>query len=344
MIRVSITGASGYAGGELLRLLLGHPGVRVAQVLSASRTGKFVHTVHPNLAGLTDLKFDHPEALEECDVLFLCEPHGKAAGRIERFASLAERIIDLSADFRLGAPEDYQKWYAWEHPAPEWLPRFVYGLPEFFREELKGARYASGVGCNATVTNFALAPLARSGLLERAVVEVKVGSSEAGARPTESSHHPERAQALRVFSAAGHRHQAEVRRLLGEDFELHFSVVSVPLVRGAFATAHCFLKEPLCEKDLWKLYRGAYGKEPFVRLVSRKTGIHRYPEPAILAGTNFCDVGFAADPGSPGNRVVVMAALDNLVKGAAGSALQCFNLMTGQDEREGLTFPGLHPL
>ncbi len=344
MIRASLTGGSGYVGGELLRLLLGHPGVEIAQAASASRTGKFVHTAHPNLRGVTDLKFTHPEALEPCDVLFLCEPHGKAAGRIETFASLAKKIVDLSADFRLESPAAYEKWYGWTHPAPDWLPRFTYGLPEFFREELKGADYASGVGCNATVTNLALAPLARSGLLERAVVEVKVGSSEAGARPTEASHHPERAQAVRPFKLAGHRHQAEVRRVLGEGFELHFSVTSVPLVRGAAATAHCFLTEPLEEKDLWKLYRSAYGSEPFVRLVAQKTGIHRYPEPALLAGTNFCDVGFAADPGSPGNRVVVTAALDNLVKGAAGSALQCMNLMTGLDEGEGLSFPGLHPL
>ncbi len=344
MIRVSLTGGSGYAGGELLRLLLGHPGVEIAQVASASRAGKFVHSVHPNLRGVTNLKFTHPDALDPCGVLFLCEPHGKAAGRIERFARIGERIIDLSADFRLSSPADYEKWYGWTHPAPEWLPRFVYGLPEFFREELKGARYASGVGCNATAANFALAPLARAGLLERAVVEVKVGSSEAGARPTEASHHPERAQALRPFTPAGHRHQAEVRRVLGEEFELHFSVTSVPLVRGAAATAHCFLREPLSEKDLWKLFREAYAAEPFVRIVKQKTGIHRYPEPAILAGTNFCDVGFAADPGSTGNRVVVFSALDNLVKGAAGSALQCLNLMAGLDEREGLTFPGLHPL
>ncbi|RME45541.1 MAG: N-acetyl-gamma-glutamyl-phosphate reductase, partial [Caldilineae bacterium] len=196
--------------------------------------------------------------------------------------------------------------------------------------------------CNATVTNLALAPLADAGLLESAVVDVKVGSSEGGARPSESSHHPERSGAVRSFKPTGHRHQAEIRQALGNAFDLHFSVTAIELVRGALATCHCFLNRSLAERDLWKLYRAAYGKEPFVRLVKSRTGIHRYPEPKWLAGSNFCDIGFEVDAGS--NRVVVIAAIDNLMKGAAGSAVQAMNLMCGFDERAGLTFPGLHPV
>ena len=343
-LKASIVGGSGYVGGELLRCLLGHPRVSVAQVTSSSQAGRFVHVPHPNLRGATDLKFAHPDALEPCELLFLCRPHGYAAKRIERFAGMAERIIDCSADFRLHDPAVYRKWYGEDHPAPEWLDRFAYGLPERFRDEIAGARYVSGVGCNATVTTLAVAPLADAGLLERVVADVKVGSSEAGAVPSQSSHHPERSGAVRSYKPTGHRHQAEVRQALGEAFALAFSVTSVELVRGALVTAHCFLKAPVTDKEIWKLYRAAYRAEPFVRIVKQKTGLYRYPEPKILAGTNFCDVGFEVDTGSDGNRVVVVAAIDNLMKGAAGSAVQSMNVMMGWDETLGLGFPGLHPI
>ncbi len=343
-LSVSILGGSGYVGGELLRLLLDHPRVEVSQVTSQSQAGRFVHHSHPNLRGRTDLKFVHPEAMTPCDFLFLAQPHGFAAGKIEDLTGFAERLVDCSADFRLRDPVQYKKWYGEEHPNASWLSRFVYGLPELNREELREARFASGVGCNATVTTFALMPLARAGLLTRVVVDVKVGSSEGGARPTDGSHHPERSGAVRSFKLTGHRHQAEIRQNLGAEFDLNFSVTSVELVRGALATAHCFLSETLEEKDVWKLYRQTYRDERFVRLVKQKTGIFRYPEPKVLSGTNYCDVGFELDPGTDPQRVVAVAAIDNLMKGAAGSAVQTLNVMMGWDEAEGLGFPGLHPL
>jgi N-acetyl-gamma-glutamyl-phosphate/LysW-gamma-L-alpha-aminoadipyl-6-phosphate reductase len=341
-LTVSIVGGSGYVGGELLRLLLFHPHVTVKQITSTSQTGRYVYTVHPNLRGVTSLQFVHPDALEPADLLFLAMPHGQAAQTIERYAALAERIVDCSADFRLRDPAVYARWYGGDHPSPAWLDRFVYGLPERTRAALTRARYASGVGCNATATILALAPLADAGLLTQAVVEVKVGSSEAGAQPTASSHHPERSGAVRSFKPTGHRHQAEVIQALGNQFDLHFSVTAVELVRGVLATAHCFLNRPVEEKELWKLYRAAYRDEPFIRLVKSSTGLHRYPEPKLLAGSNYCDVGFEVDPDT--GRVVVMAAIDNLMKGAAGSAVQSMNVMLGWDETAGLTFPGLHPV
>ena len=191
------------------------------------------------------------------------------------------------------------------------------------------------------MTNLALGPLADAGSLKQVVIEVKAGSSEAGAQATASSHHPERSGVVRAFKPIGHRHQSEIIQALGDDFDLHFSVTSVEMVRGVQATCHCFLTEPMPEKEIWQLYRTAYRGEPFVRLVKSRTGIHRYPEPKLLAGSNFCDVGFELDPDS--NRVVVLAALDNLMKGAAGSAVQSLNVMMGWDENAGLTFPGLHP-
>ncbi|MBK9189590.1 MAG: N-acetyl-gamma-glutamyl-phosphate reductase [Phycisphaerales bacterium] len=339
-VRCSIIGASGYTGGELIRLLLDHPQAEVAQVTSRRQVGAFVHTSHPNLRGRTKLQFVSPDQVEKCDVLFLCLPHGEASRSIEKYAGLAERVVDLSADFRLRDPAAYRRWYAEDHAAPAWLDRFVYGLPELQRERLRGAKLASGVGCNATAVNLALLPLARAGLIRSAVADLKVGSSEAGAEPSATSHHPEKSGTVRTFAPAGHRHQAEVAQELGA-FELHMSVTSVELVRGVLCTAHVFSTRALTEKEVWSLYREAYRGEPFVRIVKDKSGIHRYPEPKILGGTNWCDVGFEVDEAT--GRIVVISAIDNLMKGAAGSAVQCMNLMCGFEERAGLGFAGLHP-
>ncbi|MCB8981218.1 MAG: N-acetyl-gamma-glutamyl-phosphate reductase [Ardenticatenaceae bacterium] len=340
-INVSIVGGSGYVGGELLRLLLGHPHLSVQQITSQQNAGSFVHGVHPNLRGATRLKFSSVETLEPCDLLFLALPHGRAAEQIEQFASLAPRIIDLSADFRLHDSAAYEEWYGRSHPAPEWLGKFVYGLPELHRKELREANYVSGVGCNATAVNLALAPLAREGLIRQAIIEVKVGSSEGGNSFSAASHHPERSGALRSFAPTGHRHQAEMVQELG-NFELHFSATAVELVRGILCTAHVFLNQDVTEMEMWKLYRATYGSEPFVRLVNERKGIYRYPEPKILAGSNFFDVGFAKDERS--GRIVVLSAIDNLMKGAAGTAVQAMNLMLDYPETTGLTFTGLHPI
>ncbi len=339
-LRVSIVGGSGYGGGEVLRLLLDHPGVEVAQVTSRTKADVFVHSVHPNLRGRTTLQFVPPDTPGACDVLFLCLPHGEAAAAIDRYAALAPRIIDLSADFRLRDAADYQRWYGEPHPAPAWLDRFVYGLPELHRDRIRGARLVSGVGCNATAMNLALLPLAAKGLIRSVVCDVKVGSSEAGNAVSPASHHPERAGAVRSYAATGHRHQAEVRQELG-DFDLHVSMTAVEMVRGVLCTAHVFPTRPLEERELWSLFRERYSAEPFVRIVKDRASIYRLPEPRILAGTNYADVGFERDPHS--DRIVVVSAIDNLMKGAAGSAVQCMNLMCGFEETAGLTFAGLHP-
>jgi N-acetyl-gamma-glutamyl-phosphate/LysW-gamma-L-alpha-aminoadipyl-6-phosphate reductase len=346
--RVAIVGGSGYTGGELLRLLLRHPGVEIAQVTSESHAGEFVHGVHPNLrpAGRsgTPLRFTTLSELAPCDLLFLALPHGRAQRQIERFAGLAGRIVDLSADFRLRDPESYRHYYGEAHAAPEWLERFVYGLPEINREALRGAHYASGVGCNATATILALLPIFRAGLVlpERPVVaDVKAGSSEGGASPTAASHHPERSGAVRSFAPTGHRHEAEVRQALGCP-GVYLSVTSIELVRGVLATAHAWVQPGLSDKELWRASRAAYSAEPFVRIVHERGGIYRHPEPKLLAGTNLADVGWDLEPAT--GRLVALAAIDNLGKGAAGSAVQCMNLMLGWDETTGLDFMGLHPV
>jgi N-acetyl-gamma-glutamyl-phosphate/LysW-gamma-L-alpha-aminoadipyl-6-phosphate reductase len=345
-VRCSVVGGSGYAGGDLLRLHLLHPDAEVHQVTSERFVGKFVHSLHPNLRKRTLLKFVSQEELEPCDLLFLCLPHGSAMGKIDRFTGLAPKLIDLSADFRLANPADYDVWYGHPHARPDLLGKFAYGICELHREEIRKANWVSSAGCNATATILGLHPLFRNGIAdpEKTVVEVKTGSSEGGNSSSEASHHPERAGCVRSYRPTVHRHVAEMQQELGggAPVRIHFSATSIDMVRGILATCHVFMKENLDEKAIWRLYREAYGNEPFIRIVKEREGIYRYPEPKLLSGTNFCDIGFEKDPHS--NRVVVMSAIDNLMKGAAGQAVQAFNIMHGFDETTGLEFPGLHPI
>jgi N-acetyl-gamma-glutamyl-phosphate/LysW-gamma-L-alpha-aminoadipyl-6-phosphate reductase len=353
-VRVSIAGGSGYTGGELLRILLGHPEAEVAQVTSERRAGKRVVGAHPNLRKLTNLTFSRVEELEPCDVLFLCLPHGASGEQIDQFLGVAPVIIDLSADFRLRNAADYPRWYGHDHPKPDLLSRFVYGIPELHRAEMETAQYISSAGCLATPTILGLYPLFKEGLvaLEKpAVVEVKTGSSGAGAEEGLASHHPERSGVMRSFKPTGHRHTAEVEQELSERPDeadhgrlpvISFSATAVEAVRGVLSTAHVFLNGLVTDRDLWQVYRKHYGQERFIRLVKESGGLYRYPEPKILTGSNFCDIGFELD--TRGDRVVVMAAVDNLMKGAAGQAVQAMNIRCGCPEDAGLEFPGLHPI
>ena len=340
-IRVGIIGGAGFTGGELLRLLSTHPHATVAWATSRGRTGWPVSTVHPNLRSVLDLAFIDPGEVDPVDVAFLCLPHGETAKNIERYAGLAHRVIDLSSDFRLRDADAYEQKYGQPHAAPHWLDRFIYGLPEAHRDELADACFISGVGCNATAMNLALLPLARVDAIERVIADVKVGSSESGAEASSASNHAERTNALRTFAPTGHRHAAEVRQLCG-DSPLHVTATTTDLVRGVLATCHVLTNRGLTDRDVWQIYRDAYADEPFVRIVRERRGLYRLPEPKILAGTNFADVGFAVEPGT--NRVVALCAIDNLGKGAAGSAVQSMNLACGFEESAGLTFPGLHPV
>lgn len=347
----AIIGGTGYTGGELLRILNAHPAAEVTQLTSRSRMGEFAHVPHPNLRNTRsgELQFIQPSDVKPCDVIFLCLPHGEASKQIDQWAALAPNIIDLSADFRLKDNAVYTRWYGEPHPRMDWVDKFVYGLPELTREKLRGAHYASGVGCNATATNLALLPLVKAGLVNwdmPVIADIKVGSSEAGAEATDASHHPERAGAVRVYAPAGHRHSAEVEQMIAAHDpqakpQLHMTATSIEMIRGASAAVHLFLKQPAQDKDLWKAYRSAYKNEPFVRIVKVANGIFRAPEPKILAGSNWADVGFYIS--DDGRKITALCAIDNLMKGAAGSAIQCLNIMQGWDERSGLEWPGLHP-
>lgn len=344
-MQVNIVGGSGYTGGELLRLLLSHPQVEIQGASSESLAGKPVGRAHPNLRGVTDLKFSKLDELAPADVAFLCLPHGRASERWATLLNLAPRIIDLSADFRLRDRGLYEKYYGHPHPHPALLDEFVYGMPELNRDAIRAAKRVACGGCNATATILGLYPLARAGLMDASapVVEVKAGSSEAGRRVSATSHHPERSGSVRAFAPTGHRHTAEIAEALGNGtpMPVHLSVTSVEMVRGAVATSHVFPSHDVSERDVWKIYREAFLDEPFMRLVKETRGAYRYPDPKLLAGTNFCDVGFEVD--EDGRRIVVVSAIDNLMKGAAGQAVQCMNLMHALDETSGLGFPGLHP-
>jgi len=344
MIRTSVIGGSGYTGGELLRLLIAHPEMELVQVTSRSHLGEYIYQVHPNLRKQTTLKFSDPAELETTDVLFLALPHGQAQHHIDNWAGVAQHIIDLSADFRLKDPDFYQKWYGQPHTAPDWLEKFVYGLPELHREELKSAKYVSGVGCNATASNLALLPLIQTDLLDISkdvIIEVKVGSSEGGASVNPGSHHAERSNVIRTYSTYGHRHTAEVIQESGIA-DLTMTMTSVDLVRGALATVHGTVKEGVSLKDLWQAYRPVVKENPFLRLVKERRGVYRVPEPKILAGSNYADLGF--DLNTETGHIISICAIDNLMKGAAGSAVQSMNLMLGFDEALGLDFMGLHPI
>jgi len=346
-LKVSIVGASGYAGGELLRILLFHPKVEVHQVTSLDFIDQPVSRVHPNLRGITNLTFSKTQDLTPCDILFITIPNGKSMTLMNQLIKIAPRIIDSGADFRLNSAKEWQKWYGNKHQAPELINKFVYGIPELRKEEIKKANYVAGPGCEAIVSILSLWPLIKNGVIEkeRIIIDAKMGSSQSGSSPKLSTHHPERRGVVRSYMPTGHRHTAEVEQELTVGNlkpEVFISATAIEMVRGLLVTIQAFLKQNLGEKEIWKIYREEYKNEPFIRIVKEYQGIYRYPEPKILQGTNFCEVGFEKDNSS--NRLVIIGAVDNLVKGTAGNSVQCMNLMAGFPETLGLEFPGLHPV
>ncbi len=344
MIRVVVVGGSGYIGGELLRLLLNHPQVAVTHVTSATLRGHRADSVHPNLRGQTDLKFSAAEDIGSSDVLVFATPHRVTMSLLPKLAPRARHVIDLSAGFRLRDPREYERHYGVKHAAPDLLADFVPGCPELARAALCSADRISVPGCTATAAIVALAPLAAERLIEPDVqVDARTGSSGAGSGRSAggtANTHAERSGAMRVFAPVGHRHEVEVAQLTG--LAVRMSATGVEAVRGVQVVCHARASAPLDEQTLRRVYRDRYRDEPFVRIVAHRHGHHRYPDPNVLLGSNYCDVGFAVS--SDGARVSAIAALDNLVKGGAGAAVQCLNIRMGWPERLGLEFSGLHPI
>lgn len=350
-MRIGIIGGSGYVGSELLRLLLVHPQADVTMVTSRQSVGEYVFNVHPNLRSITQLKFvpqDMAEMKKNCDLVFTATPHGGSVNLVPKLIEAGLKVIDMSADYRLKDPADYETYYGWKHAHPEMLKEAAYGLPELHREEIKNAKVVGCPGCMATSAILGLAPIVKAGLIDqnKIVVDLKVGSSGGGAKPSPSSHHPERFGGVRPYKPVGHRHIAEVEQelnaLTSEPVRISFTPHAVNMVRGILATIHTYPKQKIENKDIWRALRGMYGNEPFVRLVKYQKGPYQLPDPKITQGTNFCDVGFEIDEHA--NRLLLFSALDNMAKGAAGQAVQCMNIQMGIEETTGLKSTGFHPM
>jgi len=353
MVRVGVLAASGYIGGELLRLLLQHPEVDVTMATSRKSAGEYVFRVHPNLRGVTELQFspnDASKVIANSDVVFAALPHGESVKMVPQIADAGLKVIDLSADFRLSDKGQYPNWYGYVHPRPDLLEKFVFSIPEINGDQVKGARLVSSPGCMAITAILALAPLLKEKALgidrDHVVVDAKVGSSGAGGKPSLSTHFSERFSVVRPYKPTGHRHSAEIEQALaaitGEQVKVSMSAHAVNMVRGILVTSHVFTAGPVKPIDVWKAYRSMYTGRYFVRLVRDKQGPFRLPDPKLVIGSNFCDIGFEIEERT--GRLVALSATDNLIKGAAGNAIQSMNLMLGLEEKTGLAMAPLHPV
>jgi len=340
-LRIGIFGGSGYGGSELLRILLFHPNVEVAFVTANEQAGKSVSEVHRNLNGLTKLIFTSaPEdltTLNNVDCVFLALPHGQAMDVVPKLPSTV-KAIDLSGDFRLRNQEEFEKHYKQSHTAMSAQSDFVYGLTETNREAIKHARFIANPGCFATATLLGLAPLVANDLIDgRVIVDAKTGSSGSGAKAAANTHHPQRMNSFYAYKPFTHQHVPEIEQELKSvgdwTSELVFMTHSLPVARGIFASIYVEAKKPLNEIELNSLFADFYRESFFVRLVKGSPDIN------WVKTTNFCDIGFAAR----GKQLVVFSAIDNLVKGAAGQAIQNMNLMFGLEETTGLMLIGTNP-
>jgi len=337
-INIAIIGASGYTGGELIRLLYSHPNAEIVAITSRQFEGKDVGIVHPNLRGLLDLTFTTMERAIELkpDLFFTCLPHGVSMKLMPQLVETGAKIVDLGADFRL-TKELYEQFYG-EHSCPELLNKFVYGLPELHREEIKKAHFVASPGCTATATILALAPIAKMNL-GKVIVDIKIGSTAAGRNPPLLSvHHSERTNVARTYSPKRHRHMAEIMQEIGLNENVFMTATAVNMIRGILSTVH--VMTDLDEKELRKAYREFYGDEHFVRVVAKKSGPYNLPDPKHVLGSNFAEVGFSIDRG----RTVILGAIDNEVKGASGQAIQSMNIMFGLDERTGIDLAPIYPI
>ena len=341
MIDVGIVGGSGYTGGELLRLLANHPQANVVAVTSRKLAGKPVTAVHSHLKNIDSLNFEAlgaKEAADRCDIVFTAVPHGTAMDWVPELLDAGTKVIDLSSDYRL--PVDvFEKTYATKHRAPR---EAVFGLPELHPEVAK-AKLVGNPGCYPTGAILALAPLANAGLVERVIYDSKSGISGAGVEPTETSHYPNMSQNVIPYKLTAHRHVPEIKQELSRlspGIKVNFTPHVVPAVRGILTTAHV-LARPGAEEVIQDrsrvaaIYREFYQDAPFVRMADA------VPKLSSVRGSNFCDISF--EPEKESDRLVVISAIDNLVKGASGQAIQNMNLMAGLDQKTGLWFPGLAP-
>ena len=345
--KAAVIGGSGYGAGEMLRRLLIHPDIEVSKVASIDYVGEKLESAHPNLTGLSDVVFENilpEEAAKGCDVALLALPHKVTAAKVPPLLSLDIPIVDMSGDFRLRDLASYEHYYQCKHPHPELLGTFTYGLPELNREKIKGSKYVASPGCFATTIELALLPSARQGWLKGPVhVTAITGSSGSGAAAKAGTHHPVRALNLKTYKPLVHQHTPEITQGLkdagAKDFSLRFVPVSAPLTRGIFASAMLEVDASITFEDVERAYDASYKNEVFVR---RPKG--RLPEVAAVSGSNYVEVGFALGEIEGSKRTLSMfSALDNLIKGGAGQAIQNMNIILGFDEKASLDDPGSWP-
>lgn len=348
--KVAVVGATGYTGQELVRLLLQHDRAQIHTAVSQSSDGKKLASVYPGLQKHTDLvcsSGDLEELAEQVDLLFLALPHGNAAGKVTKSILAKCKVIDLGADFRLKAAADYETWYKFKHPQPELLAQAVYGLPELNRAAISQASLVANPGCYATCSILTLAPLLQAGIIDpkSIIIDAKSGVSGAGRAAALGTHFNECNESIKAYGVACHRHTPEIEEQLAAfsstPFCTSFTPHLVPMNRGILVTAYASLISNINNQELYNIYSEFYENELFIRLFSPDDADYTMPETRFVKGANFCDIGMTIDQRT--NRVIAVGALDNLVKGAAGQAMQNMNLLFGWPESSGLKQTAIFP-
>ncbi len=346
MVKVAICGGSGYTGAELLRMLWQHPEVKVTAATSERSAGKRVTDLFPHLLGYEHLVYeplDRKELAQKADLFFLALPHAASQEAVDFFYRAGKKVIDLSADYRLQSPEIYEAWYKTPHHYPETLKRAVYGLPELYRKQIKKARLIANPGCYPTSAILALAPALKKGLIdpETLVVDSKSGTTGAGRKADLGVAFCEVNEGFKAYGIAAHRHTPEIEqelsKLAGKDIAVNFTPHLVPMDRGILTTAYGKLAVRVETEVVAKIYQKAYAGEPFVHVLD--SGV--LPNTKYVRGSNHCMLGVKVNPRT--NTFIMIAAIDNLVKGASGQAIQNMNIMFGFDETTGLKGLGLYP-
>lgn len=345
MYKVGIIG-DGYTAADLLRLLSGHHGVEPVYISSTENIGRRIDEVYPHLIGFSDLvcQATNLEIIKEiCDAAFLALPHGLSVPIVSELAAAGVKCVDLGADFRLKDPQAYQEYYAKVHEAPELLKEAVYGIPELYREEIKQALIVANPGCFPTGAIVPLAPLFRAGVLETEgiIIDSKTGVSGAGKGLRAASMFCEANEGVKAYGVGNHRHGPEIAQELsfaaGEEVECFFAPHLIPMSRGILTTSYSRLKKGIKASDIRDILMRQYGKERFIRLLPEGN----MPHTKWVYGSNLLDIGIYSDEKT--RRIVLVSAIDNLVKGASGQAIQNLNLILGLDETAALNFPGVHP-
>ena len=339
MLKVAVVGATGYTGRELVQILARHPKVRLCCLTSESFAGQRFAQVYPQFRSLVELplaKLDEMEALDACDFIFSALPHGLSMEMVPKLLAMGKPVVDLSGDFRLKNGALYPQWYGYAHSCQDLLVRSVYGLPEYQREIIQEAQLLANPGCYPTSVLLPLGPLLREGVIDpdEIIIDAKSGVSGAGRSPKLPFHFPECTENFKAYKVAEHQHTPEIEqeltRMSGRSLTVTFTAHLVPMVRGILSTIYLRAASGVGEREVWAIYEKYYGGEPFIRLLKPP----ELPETKFVSGSNFCDISFRLDRRT--GRLIVISAIDNLGKGAAGQAVQNMNIMRGWPEEAGL--------